>query len=284
MEMRELGRTGVKLSLIGFGGMVVAGVPQREADEAVAAAVGRGITYFDVAPAYEDAEERLGPALEPYRNQVFLADKTGRRTRAQARAELEQSLQRLRTDHLDLYQLHAMTTDEEFEQVMAPGGAMEALVEAQQAGMVRFLGFSAHSQEVALKLMDVFAFDTVLFPVNWVNYMQADFGPAVVEKAAAKSMGRFALKAMARSQWESDLNRHRYPKCWYQPCEDVVEAELALRFTLSQPITAAIPPGQPELFWQAVTYAERFKPLGAEELSELKGRAAAYSPLFTLHR
>src|SRR5687768_4527553 len=119
MQYRELGNTGATLSVIGFGGIVVTDVPQSEANQRVASAIERGVTYFDVAPSYGDAEERLGPALEPHREGVFLACKTGERDAAGVRRELEQSLRRLRTDHVDLYQLHAVTTLEDVERVFA---------------------------------------------------------------------------------------------------------------------------------------------------------------------
>ncbi|HYF93286.1 MAG TPA: aldo/keto reductase [Symbiobacteriaceae bacterium] len=284
MERRTLGKTGVELSCLGFGGMLVARESQAEANSLVARAIDRDINYFDVAPTYDDAEERLGPALEPYRNQVFLACKTQKRTKAEAEEALERSLRLLRADHFDLYQLHAMTTDEDYEQAMGPGGAMEALVAAREKGLVRYLGFSAHSDAIALKLMDAFDFDSILFPVNWVNYMQADFGPAVMEKARSKAMGRLCLKAMARSSWERQEDRVQFPKCWYEPCSDLAEAALALRFTLSEPVTAAIPPGDARLFWHAVDVAERFEPLSYAEREEMRMRAGQVKPLFASSR
>ncbi|MFZ5822990.1 MAG: aldo/keto reductase [Bacillota bacterium] len=284
MEYRKLGKTGVELSCIGFGGIVIARETQTEANNTVARAVDRGINYFDVAPSYEDAEERLGPALQPFRNQIFLACKTQKRTRAEAEKELQNSLRLLGTGHFDLYQLHAMTTEEDFAAAMGPGGALEALVAAREKGLVRYLGFSAHSDTIALKLMDAFDFDSILFPVNWVNYMNADFGPAVIEKARSKSMGRLCLKAMARSLWERPEDRSQFPKCWYEPCSDLGEAALALRFTLSEPVTAAIPPGDPTLFWHAVDVAERFEPLSYLEREELRMRARGIKPIFTPSR
>lgn len=282
MQTRVLGRTGHEVSIVGFGGIVVEGVPQAEADDAVARAFDRGISYFDVAPSYGNAEERLGPALEPYRDRVFLACKTGKRTRDDAAAELRKSLRRLRTDRFDLYQLHGMTTPEDLETVLGPGGALEAFLEARDQGSVRFIGFSAHSQEVALSLLERFPFDTVLFPINFTEYFQAGFGPQVVAKAEATGAGRLALKAMARQTWPESGDRAGWPKCWYEPVTDPREAELALRFTLSQPISAAIPPGDPRLFWRAVEVAERFTPITPQEEAELRRRAEALSPFFRL--
>lgn len=280
MEYRVLGKTGVRLSIVGLGGVVVAKVDQSEANRTVAQAVYRGINYFDVAPSYSDAEERLGPALQPYRSQSFLACKTGKRDKAGARAELERSLQRLGTDHFDLYQLHGMETEADFQQAMGPDGALETLQAAHKEGLVRFLGFSAHSDAIALRLMEAFDFDSILFPINWVNFLQGNFGPAVLRMAQERSMGRLALKAMARSRWQDGADRTRMPKCWYEPCVDPEEQSLALRFALSEPITAAIPPGEPSLFWRAVEIAEQFEPLSSAERETLRHRAEGVQPLF----
>jgi aryl-alcohol dehydrogenase-like predicted oxidoreductase len=282
MERRAYGNTGEQLSIIGFGGILVMNVEPEAAARIVAEAVDRGINYFDVAPSYGNAEERLGPALEPYRDRVFLACKTGKRTRDEAAAELRDSLQRLRTDHFDLYQLHALTTREEMEQVFAPGGAMETFVAAREQGLVRYLGFSAHSVETALEALERFPFDSILFPTNWVNYFQANFGPQVVARAQEKGVARLALKAMARTVWPEGTTEHPFAKCWYEPITDPEEAALALRFTLSQPLTAAIPPGEENLFRMALDIAERFQPITEAELSDLQRRAQGLKPIFRL--
>lgn len=281
MEYRPLGSTGNDLSIIGFGGILVMNVEPSEAASLVAEAVDRGVNYFDVAPSYGNAEERLGPALEPYRNRVFLACKTMKRTREEAAQELRESLQRLRTDHFDLYQLHAMTTREDLETALGPGGALEALIDARDIGLIRHIGFSAHNVEVALELMDRFGFTSVLFPVNWMEYMNAGFGPQVVEKAAQKGVARLALKAMARQKLAEGAER-TWDKCWYEPCGDPQEAALALRFTLSQPVTAAIPPGHAEFFRQALDVADSFQPVSDEEREELRTRARGLQPFFEL--
>jgi aryl-alcohol dehydrogenase-like predicted oxidoreductase len=281
MDRRALGKTGQELSIVGFGGIVVMNTEPAEASRLVAEAVDRGVNYFDVAPSYGNAEERLGPALAPYRGRVFLACKTGKRGKDEAAAELRQSLARMQTDHFDLYQLHALTSREEMEQALGPGGALEAFLEAREAGLIRHIGFSAHSVETALAAMDRFDFDSVLFPTNFVLYHQANFGPQVVERAAQQGIGRLALKAMARTQWAEGQPKS-FSKTWYEPIADPEEAALALRFTLSQPITAAIPPGEAALFRLAVDIAERFQPLTPEEAEELRRRASALQPIFRL--
>jgi aryl-alcohol dehydrogenase-like predicted oxidoreductase len=283
MQRRPLGKTGEELSLIGFGGIVVSGMAQPDADAIVAEAFDRGINYFDVAPSYGDAESRLGPALEPYRDRAFLACKTGKRGKEEAAAELRESLRRLRTDHVDLYQLHGLARPEDMR-ALDEGGALEAFVEARQQGLVRFLGFSAHSVELALEAMSRFSFDSVLFPLNFVLFQEANFGPQVVARAQEQGIGRLALKAMARTKWPDGMDRGARPfqKCWYEPITDPEEAALALRFTLSEPITAAIPPGEPALFRIAMDAGERFQPLTVAEREELQRRASGLQPIFQL--
>jgi aryl-alcohol dehydrogenase-like predicted oxidoreductase len=282
MERRLLGETGRELSIVGLGGVVFIDQSQAESDRLVAEAIDKGVNYFDVAPSYgtdQETEKRLGPALIGKRDGVFLACKTGRRDRAGADEELRRSLSHLRTDHVDLYQLHAITTVAEVEQAFADDGAMEAILAARDAGLVRHIGFSAHSVEAAFAAMDLFDFETALFPINFVNCFQGDFGPQIIERAQAKGVARLALKAMARTNWKEGAHRD-YPNCWYEPLTDPRLTELALRFTLSQPITAAVPPGDPRLFELAVKIAVDFRPILDEEVAELKHYATELTPIF----
>lgn len=281
---RALGKTGEKLSIIGFGGIVVMNAKQGVADKVVAEAFDRGVNYFDVAPSYGNAEEKLGPALEPYRQRVFLACKTGKRDKAGAAGELESSLKHMRTDHFDLYQLHAMTKMAEVEQVFGPDGAMETFLAARKAGKIRHIGFSAHSAETAIALMDRFEFDSILFPMNFVLFSQANFGPQVLEHARKKGMGILALKAMAKTVWPKEMkegNRPQ-PKCWYQPAPLSDQAALALRWTLSQPVTAALPPGDEKYFQYALQVAQKYEPIRPEEEKVLMASAQGVEPIFHL--
>ncbi len=280
---RALGRTGERLSIIALGGIVVTDTEQSFANNIVAEAFDRGINYFDVAPTYGNAQERLGPALEPYRKRAFLACKTTERSRAGAKAELEESLRLLRTDHLDLYQLHALTKMEDLETALGPNGALETYVQARREGKVRFLGFSAHSVETALAAIQRFDFDTILFPLNFVLFSQANFGPQVLEAARQKGMGILALKGMAKGAWSQARRKdHPFPKCWYEPAALPEEASLALRWTLSLPITAAVPPGDEAYFRRAMDVAQNFEPIKDDETKALMARAAGAEPLFRL--
>lgn len=282
LAKRELGRTGEKLSIIGLGGVVYMNEPQEMADRVVKEALDYGVNYFDVAPTYGNAEELLGPSLKPYRDRVFLACKTQQRDALGAEEELHRSLRRLGTDHVDLYQLHALTKTEDVDLALGPRGAVEAILKAREEGKVRFIGFSAHSSEAALRAMSGYDFDTILFPVNYVCMLQAGFGQEVVRKARGRKMGILAIKALARQPWPDQGLREKWPKCWYQPVTSPEEANLALRFSLSQPITAAVPPGDVRLFRMALGIARDFSPLNSSEEKTLRLWAASLNPLFKL--
>ena len=280
---RRLGKAGVNLSIIALGGMLVKDTEQSFANNIVAEAFDRGINYFDVAPQYGNAQEKLGPALEPYRKRSFLACKTLMRDKNGAAEQLEDSLRKLRTDHVDLYQFHAVTTKEDVAAIFGPKGAMETFQAARKAGKVRFIGFSAHSAENALSMLRHYDFDTILFPINFVLFSQAKFGPQVLAKAREKGMGILALKSMAKTTWPATQKKdHPNPKCWYRPTDLPEEAALALRWTLSQPITAAVPPGDENYFRLAMDVAQKFTPLNPEEEKTLLARAQGVEPIFHL--
>lgn len=279
---RTLGRTGEKLSIIGFGGIVVMDETTGEASNIVAEAVDRGINYFDVAPSYGNAQERLGPALAPYRKNCFLACKTEGRMKDDSRKQLEESLRLLKTDHVDLYQFHALTKMTDLDKVLGPGGAMETMEAAKKEGKIRYIGFSVHSAETALSAMDRYNFDTVLFPLNWVLFTQAGFGPQILKKAQEKKMGILALKGMAKTVWPAGQKDHPQPKCWYQPAGFPNEASLGLRWTLGHPITAAIPPGDEKYFRLAMDVAQGYKPLEPHEEQALLAGGHGVEPIFHL--
>lgn len=281
IERRSLGQTGAKISLIGFGGYVLDRSTVDQAAEWVRDAFEAGVNYFDVAPEYGFAEERMGPALEPYRDRIFLSCKTAQRQAAAAEAELDRSLRRLRTDHFDLYQLHHVTRMEEVDRVFSDGGAIHALERAKQAGKVRFLGFSAHSVEAALALMERFSFDTIMFPVSYATWHAGNFGPQVLAQAHERGMGILALKAMAKQPWSEGADRSAYPGCWYEPMSDPDEALQGLRFSLSHPVASALTPSDPKCLKLALELAPRFTPLEPSEAEILKRRALSTPPLFT---
>lgn len=272
----------VRLSTIGFGGIIMLGQEQPKANQIVGEAIDRGLNYFDVAPSYGDgeAEEKLGIALQPYRRNIFLACKAEKRDAQGARDQLESSLKRLKTDHFDLYQFHAVKTPQEAKQIMGPGGAAETFIKAKKEGMTRYIGFSAHGVEAAKILMEGMQLDSVLFPVNYVNYAEGDFGPQILAEAKKRGLARLALKSLAQTTWKPG-ERKTYTNCWYRPIEDPATAQKALRFTLSEDVTAAIPPGYEKFLRMAMHFASQFKPLGSTERQELLASAKGVTPIFT---
>lgn len=281
LQRRPYGETGLELSIVGLGAIAVMNVEQQEANETVAWAVDRGVNYFDVAPSYGNAQDRLGPALKPYRDRAFLACKTGKRDAAGSLAELENSLRVLQTDHFDLYQHHGFTKPEEVEQVFAPGGAMETFIKAREQGKVRWLGFSAHDEKTALLALERFKFDSVLFPFNAVT-LEHGFGPRILEAAKQRGAARLALKALAWTKLKPGEEK-RYPNCWYQPQDKREIADLLVRYTLDLPVTAAVPPGDARLFKLAVEIASRYEPLTEAERASLKQQVAGLEPIFECH-
>jgi aryl-alcohol dehydrogenase-like predicted oxidoreductase len=281
LPKRKLGKTGEKLSIIGFGGIVVKDVSPRIVSEVVERSIEKGINYFDVAPSYGNAEVMLGPALKPFRDKVFLACKTGERDKKGAEKELHKSLKNLKTDHFDLYQLHAITdTEEDVKAALSKNGAIQTFIKAREEGLVRFLGFSAHSPGAALLAMREFDFDTILYPINFCTHYKGKFSQEVLIEAKKRGMGILALKSMAKQVWQNEEDEKKHPKCWYEPIEDPFLAEDALSWTLSQGVTAAIPPGDENLFKMALQIGPNIKKVSNKIEANLKNVGEGLKPIF----
>ena len=284
MEKRRFGRTGHMSTVIIFGAFAVGLVSQQEADEVMELLLERGVNHIDVAPSYHDAEVRLGPWLEKYRDRFFLGCKTQLRNKADAREELHRSLERLRVDRFDLYQLHAVTTMDELDECFAPGGSLEAIVEAREQGLTQYIGITSHGLEapaVQIAALERFDFDSLLFTLNF--YMWADEAyrrdaVMLLKKAAERDVGTMVIKTWARGPWGDTAHRYH---TWYEPFEDAEMIEQALRFTLSQPVTGAISAGDARLLPMILDAAERFQPMDEAEQAQLLATAAEYEPLFT---
>ncbi|MBN1569828.1 MAG: aldo/keto reductase [Acidobacteria bacterium] len=273
-------RDEIQLSIIGLGGMLLVNMEQSLVNSIVSEAIARGINYFDVAPFYGDgeAEQKMGIALQSHRDRIFLACKTMERSAKGAHYELERSLRRLHTDHFDLYQFHTLSDVSEVEEIFAPGGAMETFRLARKQGKIRNIGFSAHSVDAALAMLDHFQFDSILFPVNFICYARGNFGPQVMARAKEMGVARLAIKAMAHGPWRKGEAR-KYPNCWYRPIDDRNLAKQALRFTLSEGVTAAIPPGDERLFRMAMELARDLPPLSAAEREALLESTKGLRPI-----
>lgn len=279
---RVLGRTGQKVSTVGFPGLALVQYDQKQCNEGIRRAFERGVNYFDVAPAYGNgqAETKMGIGLEGLdRSRYFLACKTKMRDKDGARRELENSLKLLKTDYFDLYQLHHLVKPEDVRRALGPGGAIETLLKAKEEGKVKYLGFSAHSTKGALEAMKGFRFDTVMFPINFVEYYVRDFGKEVLALAEQQGAAVLAIKAISRGLWPQGMERTR--KWWYRSMETQREISLAMRFALSLPgVVAGIPPSFLDLLDKTIQAAESYQPPTEAELEELKRMAANSRAVF----
>jgi len=266
---RKLGKTGFDVFPVVYGGIVSSRDGQAASDNYVAWALDRGINYFDVAPSYGDAQEKLGISLKPYRKENYLACKTTQRLQEGAEKEFEESLRLLHTDYFDLYQLHSLTTPEDVDKAFGPDGVMEMIEKEKQRGRIRKVGFSAHSQIQALRAMSMYDFDTVMFPINWQMDMLAQWGSGVAKDAKRRGMGVIALKGLVHRKWLNDEERKSYPKSWVKPI-DVSNPEMgiaALKYTFHTGADVIVPPGDFRHFAFCVDHIEEIvgKPLSRKE-------------------
>ncbi len=194
MRYQKLGNTGLEVSELGFGGIPILRLESVDAERIVRHAFDKGITFFDTANAYRDSEDKMGRAFEGIRQKVVIATKTLRRDGKGAEEQLEQSLRMLRTDYIDIYQLHQVAQESVWDAITAPGGAMDALQKAKQAGKIRLLGVTSHSRPMAIKLIHTGLFSTVQFPFNFIEEAASeDLHP----EARSLGLGILAMKPFA---------------------------------------------------------------------------------------
>jgi predicted aldo/keto reductase-like oxidoreductase len=285
LPRRVLGRTGEKISIVGFPGLALSHYDQKQCNEGLLNAYKRGVNYYDVAPAYGKdgiCEVKMGIGLKTVnidRSSIFLACKTKMRDKEGARFELERSLKRLKTDHFDLYQMHCLRTPDEVKQALGPGGAIETLLKAKEEGKVRYLGFSAHTTIAALDVMKGFRFDTAMFPINFVEFFKIGFGKSVIELAQEQDVAILAIKPMSKGPWPQGVERTR--RWWYRSTETQDETNLAMRFVLSKkPVVAGIPPSFLDLLDKAIEAGHSYRPIKDDETLKLQEMAKDCLSLF----
>ncbi|MFZ2146642.1 MAG: aldo/keto reductase [Sedimentisphaerales bacterium] len=285
LPRRTLGRTGEKVSIVGFPGLALSQYDQDRCNAGLLDSFERGVNYYDVAPAYGkdgDCEKKMGIGLEAVaidRSSIFLACKTKMRDKDGARFELERSLKRLKTDYFDLYQMHHIRTPEEVKQALGEGGAIETFLKAKEEGKVRYFGFSAHTTKGALEALKGFRFDTAMFPINFVEFFKMGFGKPVLELANSQGVGVLAIKPLSKGPWREGAERTR--QWWYRATETQDEVDLAIRFTLSQkPVVAGIPPSFLDLLDKAIEAGRSYRPIKEIETQKLQEIAKDCESLF----
>ena len=193
MKSLTLGKTGLVVSEIGFGGIPIIPLPFDEAVDVVRYCHSKGMTFFDTANAYVDSEKKIGQALESVRQDIVLATKTGQRTADGAAQHIGYSLDNLKTDYLDIYQFHNVQNETELDKILAPGGAYQAADQARQEGKIRFIGFSSHDIATAIKGCRTERFATVQFPFNFIEKDPAD---ELFKVARELDMGIIGMKPL----------------------------------------------------------------------------------------
>lgn len=258
MQTRRLGRIGHQSSVLIYGAASLSQVDQDRADASIQEALEAGINHFDVAASYGDAELRLAPWMPRIRSRIFLATKTGQRTEDEAWAEINHSLQRLQTDHLDLIQLHAVCDLATLDLVTSQGGALAAAVRARDEGIVSAIGITGHTHEapsVATEALRRFDFDSVLTPVNYrlasdPRYA-ADF-QELLDATTERDTALMTIKAVARRNW-AEGEDHRYDT-WYAPFDEQRYISAAVAWVLGSfpQVTGIATAGETRLLRQMI--------------------------------
>ncbi|MDO4475247.1 MAG: aldo/keto reductase [Lachnospiraceae bacterium] len=247
MEYRVLGKTGLKISRMGFGGIPIQKIDAEGTKTLMKQLSEAGINYIDTARGYTVSEEYLGYALEGLRDRFVLATKSMSRTKEGMAADIETSLKNLRTDYIDLYQVHNPTL-EQIDEVIAPGGALEALLEAKAAGKIRHIGLTAHTTKVFEKALDCDWVETIMFPYNIVENQ----GEEMMRRCSEQNVGFIAMKPLAGGAIENGT--------------------LALRYICANPDVTVVIPGMadPKEIDENIAACSDTSPLTRQELAQME--------------
>ncbi len=239
IERAQFGSTGHNSSRAIFGAAALGAMSQERADRTLDLMASYGLNHIDVAASYGEAELRLAPWLAQHRNDVFLATKTGHRTAARAKQQLHESLERMQVDQIDLIQMHNLTNENDWQTAMGPGGALEALVEAKEQGLVRFIGVTGHgtyAPAMHIKSLETYAFDSILVPYSFVMMNNPEYAAdfdALYELCNQRGVAMQTIKSIAARRWKDDDPERRFS--WYRPLRDSGAIQRAVDFVLTRP-------------------------------------------------
>jgi len=280
MDTGPLGSTGHDSTILTLGGFALDFLEQGGANQFIELMLDRGVNHIDVAPAYGDAELKLGPKLRQHREEIFLGCKTRERDYGGARRDLERSLDRLGVDTIDLYQIHGLEARPELEAITEQDGALRAVREAQDEGLIDHIGLTSHGRPgLILDALDrIDDFETVMFPLNPVvlakDGEKYDYG-AVLERANDEGIGTLGIKAFAKGTWPStdELPRRDRPYAtWYEPVETPAAIRERFDFAASQGLTSVVSPGDPKLVAMVLDAARRYDGMDAAAREDLLDR------------
>ncbi len=260
---QEFGRTGHKSTRVIFGSWALCKATQAEADRALALLQKYGVNHIDTAPMYGNAEKLIGPWLAKHRDDFFIATKTRSRSRQQALDNLKQSLERLRVDYIDLWQMHGLTNPAGWEEAMGSGGTLEAFIEAREKGLVRFLGVTGHTSqapEMHKRSLERFDFDSVMLSYNYLLMQNpsyaADFNE-LVELCHKRNVAVQTIKSVARRPWGS--RPKTYNTYFYEPLETQDAIDKAVHWSMGFPNSFVITVGDLQLLPRVLDAANRFE-------------------------
>lgn len=283
MEKRKLGKTEHNSTVAIFGGAAFWDITQSVVDTVMEQVIAAGVNHIDVAPSYGVAEERLGPWLKRERQRFFLGCKTMERTADAAWQEMHISLKRLQVEQFDLYQIHAITSQEELDAVFTKGGVIETMIKAKEEGFSHNLGITGHGMQTPklfLQAIERFDFDTVMFPLNYGLMGQETYREdtlALIDACNKKDIGRMIIKSVAKGPWNEKPKTHT---TWYEPFNTPAYIQEAVNFVLSQDVTGLCMAGDVTVIPMILQACEQFTPLSEEEQSTLIERGKSMEMIF----
>lgn len=284
IERRAFGRTGHMSSCTLFGAAALGRVTQDEADRTLETLLSYGVNHIDTANSYGEAEKRIGPWMPQHRKDFFLATKTENRTYAGAKEHLHRSLDLMKTDHIDLWQMHILVDPEQWEVAMGPGGALEAFVEAKEQGLVRFLGVTGHGVTIAAmhrRSLERYDFDSVLLPYNYTMMQNPQYAAdflALMEICEQRNVAVQTIKGITLGPWgEKEHSR----ACWYEPLEAPEDIQKAVNWVLARPNVFLNTVGDIYLLPRVLEAASHLGPKPSDEEMEQLVASRGMAPLFT---
>jgi aryl-alcohol dehydrogenase-like predicted oxidoreductase len=283
MQTRLFGRSGHQSTVAIFGAAAFWEISQADADQVVEQVLAAGVNHFDVAPSYGQAEARLGPWMPRIRKDIFLGCKTTERTKIGVWNELRASLKRLQTETFDLYQFHAVTSMEELEAIFAQGGALEAVLEARQQGLFKYIGITGHGVDaprIYLEALRRFDFDSILFPLNFVQMANPEYRKYtedLIRTCRERNVGTMAIKTITKGPWGA---RAHTSNTWYEPFTQMEIIQRAVNFALSYAVTGLCTAGDTRILPLVLKACENFLPMSEPEREAFIVEGKQFEPLF----
>ncbi|WP_274362935.1 aldo/keto reductase [Paenibacillus thermotolerans] len=285
MLKRKVGRLNHESSVVMFGAASLGNVTQEEADASITFALEHGVNHFDTAASYGDAELRMGPIISKVRGDIFLATKTGERSKEKAKEEIYRSLERMKVDSVDLLQLHAVGTIDELDLCTAKGGALEAAIEAKEEGVVGEIGITGHGHLAPVTHLEAlrrFPFATVLLPLNYYMYSLPAYREAfdaLMEETVKQNAAVRVIKAVAKKPWGE--GQQRPYSTWYEPFDRQEVIDACVHSVLSFPnVVGFASAGDIHLFPKIVDAVERYGTMKDEDAERILSSISGYTSVF----